>query len=98
MQKHIKSFILLAVFISVLSSGTANAEPIGGYVPAELNYGGALMNHDMMMIKEKQRQRDEAEDFQNFQERKKNKNKKESVINDNSDSTEKYTMKNHLKN
>lgn len=89
MQKYIKSFILLAVFMSMLLSGTANAEPIGGYVPAELNYGGALMNHDMMMIKEKQRQRDEAEDFQNFQERKKHKDKKESVINDNSDSTEK---------
>ena len=82
---------IIGILTLIIISSSVQAEPFGGYVPADLNYSsGALMNHDMMMLREKQRLKEEAEDFKNFQERKKNKDKKqENVINNTSTNEEK---------
>lgn len=90
-QKH--RWILLLAAIIFLTASMSIADPIGGFnpsdIPTNMNYGGIINSHDMMMLKEKQRLKEEAEDFQNFQDRKHGKDKKEEIIKDETDSGEK---------
>ena len=90
-QKH--RWILLLAAIIFLTGNMSIADPISGFnpsdIPTNMNYGGIINSHDMMMLKEKQRLKEEAEDFQNFQDRKHGKDKKEEIIKDETGSGEK---------
>lgn len=90
-QKH--RWILLLAAIIFLTASMSIADPISGFnpsdIPTSMNYGGIINSHDMMMLKEKQRLKEEAEDFQNFQDRKHGKDKKEEIIKDETGSGEK---------
>lgn len=77
------TFLILLASLFFISGEFVSASPLDMSVPSGINYsgfGGGLMNHDMMMIKEKQRQLEEQEDFQNYQERKKGNKKQDNVI------------------
>ncbi len=92
MKKHLYRIALYCTILALTNSmGTVLANPqIDSINPANFGYGGIINTHDMMMLKEKQRMLDEQEDFKNYQERKKNKNKKnESVIKDSTNEGEK---------
>ena len=70
-MKQLKArWILLLAAMILLSGGMCFADPISGFnpsdIPTNMNYGGIINSHDMMMLKEKQRLQDEAEDFQNL--------------------------------
>ena len=54
-------------FISTNSTVFANPQ-IESINPANYGFGGIINTHDMMMLKEKQRQMEEQEDFKNYQE------------------------------
>lgn len=80
-----------AIVISMvlfLVQNTALSNPLSGTVPPSANFGGIINNHDMMMLKEKQRLLEEKSDFENFQQRK-NKDKIEPVIQGDPDTAEK---------
>ena len=75
-KQHTLLFAL--VFLLLVADGAVFADPVGGAIPANLNYGGVINTHDMMILRNKQRLLEEERDFKNYQERKKG--KKEKVI------------------
>ena len=93
MKKTKARQILLLAAVILFAQSSCFADPIGGFnpsdIPTNMNYGGIINSHDMMMLKEKQRLQDEAKDFQNFQDRKQGKHKKDEVIKDETGSGEK---------
>lgn len=89
-----KIFIVMTAVCLCISSGAVKSADLGGINAADIHsgaggFGGAINTHDMMMLKEKQRELKEREDFENFKERKEKKHKKETVIEDYTGSGEK---------
>lgn len=84
---------LLIVTLLVSAGNLAYADPLGGLSPADIptniNYGGIINTHDMMMLKEKERLKEQAEDFQNYQDRKDGSENSEEIIKDETGSGEK---------
>lgn len=84
---------LLIVTLLVSAGNLAYADPLGGLSPADIptniNYGGIINTHDMMMLKEKDRLKEQAEDFQNYQDRKDGSENSEEIIKDETGSGEK---------
>ena len=71
----------LFLSLLILSAAMSLNEAIAANVPADANIGGGVINnHDMMMLREKQRLHDEKLDYENF---KKNYDFDERVINTN---------------
>lgn len=93
MKKNKARQILLLAAVILLAQSSCFADPIGGFnpsdIPTNMNYGGIINNHDMMMLKEKQRLKEQAEDFQNYQDRKEGKDQPEEIIKDETGSGEK---------
>lgn len=88
MFKLCNKVIIISAILLFIQNATF-ATPMGGTVPVNANFSGSLLNHDMMMLKEKQRHFEEKNDFENFLDRKNNKDKKETVIEGDPDTTEK---------
>ena len=84
---------LLTLTLLVSAGNLAYADPLGGLSPADIptniNYGGIINTHDMMMLKEKERLKEQAEDFQNYQDRKDGSENSEEIIKDETGSGEK---------
>ncbi len=93
MKKTKARQILLLAAVILFAQSSCFADPIGGFnpsdIPTNMNYGGIINSHDMMMLKEKQRLKEQAEDFQNYQDRKYGKDKPEDIIKDETGSGEK---------
>ena len=93
MKKNKARQILLLAAVILLVQSSCFADPIGGFnpsdIPTNMNYGGIINSHDMMMLKEKQRLKEQAEDFQNYQDRKEGKDQPEEIIKDETGSGEK---------
>ena len=71
----------LFLSLLILSAAMSLNEAIAANVPADANIGGGVINnHDMTMLREKQRLHDEKLDYENF---KKNYDFDERVINTN---------------
>lgn len=77
-NKKQRTLLFALVFLLLVADGAVFADPVGGAIPANLNYGGVINTHDMMILRDKQRLLEEERDFKNYQERKKG--KKEKVI------------------
>ena len=72
----------LVLFVTIISLFSAYNEAKAANVPADINIGGGVINnHDMMMLREKQRLHDEKIDIENFNNKKHDFN--ENVINTN---------------
>ena len=85
-MKKITTKYLLATCLSILLIGFGEENSIAAAPPTSMDFGGMINNHDMMMLREKQRWHTEQIDIENFNTKKDDKS--QNVINNQTSSSE----------